>query len=159
MFGGNFAPVGWALCDGQLLAIAENDALFALVGTTYGGDGLVTFALPDLRGRVPLHNGSVQVAGSAAGLEAVTLVDTDVPGHTHAVRAAPANGNAVTPEANVLAASPDTLAYSSGLPDAALAAGVVGASGASAPLPHNNVQPYQCFNFIIALAGIFPSPA
>jgi microcystin-dependent protein len=177
--GFNFAPQGWAMCNGQLLPINQNQALFSLLGTTYGGNGTTTFALPDLRGRVPAHFGqgpglSSFVLGQAAGSESVTLALTQIPAHTHAITlgtlAAAANvktgpGNAQSPIGNVPAgeASGVTATYSSTAPDAAMRAGAVSLSGVPAAAiagggqPFDNHQPYLTINFVIALAGIFPA--
>ncbi|NOT85110.1 MAG: phage tail protein [Methylococcaceae bacterium] len=164
-FAGNFAPAGWALCQGQILAIADFDVLFALIGTTYGGDGQNTFALPDFRGRIPLHQGAGQglnqkAIGEAAGEEAVTLITTQLPVHNHATKCARAGGNQVSPVGNYWSTDPagNTAAYISGFPGSVdpmhrAAIGITGGGQA-----HNNVQPYIVFNYIIALLGIFPSP-
>ena len=174
-----FAPRGWALCDGQLLPISQNTALFSLLGTTFGGNGQTTFALPDLRGRVPNHAGqgpglSLFTLGQAAGSESVTLALTQMPIHTHAITlgtlAAAANvksgpGNAASPVGNVPAgeAAGVTATYSSVAPDAAMRAGSISLTGtpaaaaAGAGLPFDIHQPYLTLNFCIALAGIFPS--
>jgi len=160
MFAGNFAPAGWAFCDGSLLAISEYDALFSLVGTTYGGDGRTTFALPDLRGRVPIHQGagpglSSRPIGSNGGSETVTLTTTQLPGHTHTFLASSAAGSQSDPRGNVLGASPSVDLYIEEAPLAALnTAGITNTGGSQ---PHTNVQPYQCVNFIISLFGIYPS--
>lgn len=168
MFGGNFAPRGWALCDGQLLPIAQNQALFAILGTTYGGDGRTTLALPDLRGRAPLHEGtgpglSQRRLGSKGGTERNTLAVNQLPSHTHAtddpaLKATANPANTSDPTGAALAIAP---AYNdSELPAAAMRDGSVehpapGSTGAGSS--HNNMQPYQVINFIIALQGIFPS--
>lgn len=156
IFGGNFAPVGWALCQGQLLPISQNDALFALIGTTYGGDGQQTFALPDLRSRVPLHQGAGYVLGQMAGEESVTLTTNQIPSHSHAPQASSATGSSTSPGGNVYAAAPAGVNwYSSAAPSAAMAPNMVGPSGGSQP--HDNMIPFLAMNFIIALQGIFPS--
>jgi len=165
LVGFNFAPQGWALCDGQLLSIAQNNALFALLGTTFGGDGVSTFALPDLRGRVPVHQGqgsglSPYNPGQTGGAETVALVTTQMPAHSHSVAANSNPGGAGSPIGNFTAAIPDP---NSGAPfnafatsaNGAMNAGVLGVTGGSQP--HPNLQPYLCANFIIALQGIFPS--
>jgi microcystin-dependent protein len=174
-----FPPKGWAFCDGQLLPIAQNTALFSLLGTTYGGNGVTTFALPDLRGRVPIHAGqgpglSNFFLGQAAGSESVTLALTQMPIHTHAITlgtlAAAANvktgpGNAQSPVGNVPAgeAAGVTATYSSVAPDALMRAGTISLTGAPAAatagggLPFDNHQPYLTFSFCIAMQGIFPS--
>lgn len=156
MFGGNFAPVGWAFCDGQLMSIAEYDTLFSLIGTTYGGDGQSTFALPDLRGRAPLHrSGSTYPVGAAAGAETVTLTLQQLPAHNHLVQATNTAPNASTPQNNVLAASTSPDYLGPGNPALALAPACVGLTGST--MPHENMQPFQCVSFIIALFGIYPS--
>ncbi len=157
MFGGNFAPLGWAFCSGQLLSISENDTLFQLIGTTYGGDGQNTFALPDLRGRLPIHQGSGYVQGESGGVEQVMLTPSHIPSHTHAVMAASGTGRARTPEGAVPAGSGTAQVYSTGAPDVNLAAAAVGSAGAPAQQAHDNLQPFLCVNFIISLYGIFPS--
>ncbi|HEX8735393.1 MAG TPA: tail fiber protein [Pyrinomonadaceae bacterium] len=161
MFGGNFAPRGWALCNGQILSIAQNTALFSLLGTTFGGNGQTTFALPDLRGRVPIHPGqgpglSPYVLGQASGTETVTLLVTQMPQHIHTF-AAPVSSNDANdsiPTGNVPATLPSN-AYTSAVPDSAFKPGNTGIAGGSQP--HENIQPYLCVNFIICLEGIFPS--
>lgn len=167
MFGGNFAPVGWAFCDGNIMSIAENDVLFALIGTTYGGDGVSTFALPDLRGRVPIHQGSQggnsYQLGQLGGSEAVTLLPAQVPAHTHMVAASgavpPATGSGinVTGAVPYVPASPGAkpkLYAAPGTP-APMYPGAVTASGGNQP--HNNMAPFLGIHFIISLFGIFPS--
>ena len=163
IFAGNFAPVGWMFCDGSLLAIAENDTLFNLIGTTYGGDGQNTFALPDLRGRIPIHFGtgaglSSRVLAEAGGAEAVTLDASRLPTHTHGWRASSAQAQATAgPVGSVTASAGSTLLYGSGAPTAALAPQAVLPAGDSQP--HENLAPYLCVNFIISLYGIYPSQA
>ena len=162
MFAGNFAPRGYAFCSGQILSIAQNTALFSLLGTTYGGNGQTTFALPDLRGRVPIHPGqgpglSLYNLGEQGGAETVTLIATQIPAHTHALNVNTGAGTNAAPAANeVLAASTarDKL-YTTAAPNATLAPQAVGTAGGSQP--HTNIQPYLSVNFIIALQGIFPS--
>ncbi len=177
MFGGNFAPRGWALCDGQLLAISSNTALFSILGTTYGGDGRTTFALPELRGRVAMHAGhgpglTDRRLGSKGGVENVTLNTTQIPSHSHILNAAATgslnvvreDGNTTEPAGASLAnVSPDTtnVYNNSTAPDAAARAGSITLGGSTAAaggnLGHTNMQPYQCVNYIIALLGVFPS--
>ena len=165
MFGGNFAPVGWAFCNGQLLSISQNTALFSLLGTTYGGNGVTTFGLPNLQGRAPLHFGNgagltPRQLGESGGTETVTLSQTQMPTHSHSLGASSKNGDASTPSGNVNAVyvDPGTLSpvniYGTAI-DTAMNSSAVGNAGGS--LPHNNMQPYLCVNFIIALQGIFPS--
>lgn len=155
MFAGNFAPAGWMFCEGQLLSIAENETLFQLIGTTYGGDGQSTFALPDMRSRIPLHQGNGFILAETGGVEEVTLTSSQIPAHSHAWVASSAPGTGPNPEASVLAASATDRVYSD-TTGAALASSSVGAVGGSQP--HSNMQPYLCVSFIISLFGIFPSP-
>jgi len=163
MFGGNFAPNGWATCDGQLLAISENETLFQLIGTTYGGDGQNTFALPDLRGRVPIHQGTGPdgtsfVVGQNAGVELVTLSANQIPSHTHLL-AATSSGQQEAPSSSTLPASTvpaiDDVYGPAGTSPTQLASGTICLAGGSQP--HENRQPYLGVNFIISLFGIFPS--
>jgi microcystin-dependent protein len=155
MFGGNFAPVGWALCNGQLLSISENEVLYTLIGTTYGGDGQVTFALPDLRGRLPIHQGSGNVMGQSGGVEAVTLTSQTTPAHTHQLTAA-LTATSDSPANTMLAPNPNIATLQFGgdepVPYPPVLVSVVGGSQ-----PHENRQPFLCLNFIISLSGIFPS--
>ena len=160
MFAGNLAPRNWALCDGQLLAISQNDALFSLLGTVYGGDGRTTFGLPDLRGRIPLHAGSgpglsPRSLGSKAGSENVTLTSTHLPNHRHPWKAT-GNGAIAPSPAEALLAQTQPDIYIDNIDDPAglapQAVSSVGGSGA-----HTNTMPFLCVNFIIALFGIFPS--
>lgn len=158
MFGGNFAPLGWAFCNGQLMAISENDTLFNLIGTTYGGDGQQTFALPDLQCRLPIHQGPGFVIGQKAGVETVTLTTNQIPGHTHAVQANSGAGSSGSPAGNFWAAS-GTQIYNTGdvngQPDVSMNAVAIGSSGGSQP--HDNMMPFLCVSFIISLFGVFPS--
>lgn len=155
MFAGNFAPVGWALCQGQLLPIAENAALFQLIGTTYGGDGQNTFALPNLASRLPVHLGPGFALGQAGGEEAVTLTTQQVPTHAHPVTAGTAAGSQASPAGNVLAGSATVALYNGNAPNASLAPQTVQPAGGSRP--HDNMQPFLAINFIISLSGVFPS--
>lgn len=162
LFAGNFAPRGWAFCDGQLLPISQNTALFSILGTTYGGDGRTTFALPDLRGRVPLHPGqgpglSNRQLGEAGGTENVTLLVNQMPNHTHAAQADAGTATQQNPTNHVLAseAAGVTATYSSNPPNTTMNPQAIGATGGSQP--HNNMPPFLGVNFIIALQGIFPS--
>jgi microcystin-dependent protein len=155
MFAGNFAPVGWALCQGQLLSIDENPALFQLIGTTYGGDGQSTFALPNLASRIPVHIGQNFVLGQTGGEEAVTLTTQQVPAHTHPVAASTGTGAQSGPAGNVLANSATVALYSGDAPDVSLAPQSVQSTGGSQP--HDNMQPFVVINFIISLFGTFPS--
>lgn len=162
IFAGNFAPAGWMFCDGQLLPISEYETLFNLIGTTYGGDGQSTFALPDLRGRLPLHFGSnggtTYTLAEQAGVETVTLTTQQIPSHTHALLASmsPASGaapgNTVLPATTALAT---ITPYGTDAPFTSMRPNAVSAIGGSQP--HNNFQPYLCVDFIISLFGIFPS--
>jgi microcystin-dependent protein len=155
LFAGNFEPQGWAFCNGQLLPISENDALFNLIGTTYGGDGQTTFALPDLRGRVPVHQGTGFILGQAAGVEEVTLTVSQTPAHSHPVIASTNNATTANAQTNVLAQTPSYTPYISGFtPNTALNAASVDPNGGSQP--HTNFQPYLCVDFIISLFGVFP---
>jgi microcystin-dependent protein len=155
IFAGNFAPAGWMFCEGQLLPISENETLFQLVGTTYGGDGQSTFALPDLRGRLPLHLGNGFVLAQTGGAEEVTLTSQQIPAHTHALTASTAPGTQNAPSNRVTAASPSVTLYTGDVSDSNMASSAVGMTGGSQP--HTNFQPYLCVNFIISLFGIFPT--
>ena len=158
MFAGNFAPAGWMFCEGQLLPISENEPLFILIGTTYGGDGESTFALPDLRGRLPIHQGEGFILGETGGAEETTLSVNQIPAHSHPFLA---TGDLAT-AASVAGALPATTnvskrVYAAGnSPVSAFAPQSVAPSGGSQP--HTNFQPYLCVDFIISLFGIFPSP-
>jgi microcystin-dependent protein len=156
MFAGNFAPAGWLFCEGQLLPISENETLFNLIGTTYGGDGESTFALPDLRGRLPAHQGNGFVLAETGGAEEITLTAQQIPAHSHPLLAANALGNDPNPQGNLLAESSVGSMYQAGAPATAMAPQSVGPVGGSQP--HTNFQPYLCVDFIISLFGIFPSP-
>ncbi len=150
----DFAPRGWALCNGQLLPINQNQALFSILGTTYGGNGQTTFALPDLRGRSPVHSGAQIVLGERSGEENHTLINAEMPAHTHPVKGDAASASVSTPTGNVWAASGNN-PFSSSAPDTAMNPASVTAAGGSQP--HSNLQPYLVVNFVIALQGIFPS--
>jgi microcystin-dependent protein len=159
MTGFNFAPVGWALCDGQLLAISGNDALFALIGTTYGGDGQNSFALPDLRGRAPIHVGqgsglTNRTIGERAGSETVTLTATQIAAHNHAANANTAVGTSTDPAGKFWAQRSGANQYL-GTANSAMAPGALQNAGGSQP--HENMPPSLVINFIICLVGIFPS--
>ena len=155
MFGGNFAPAGWMFCEGQLLPISEYETLFNLIGTTYGGDGQSTFALPDLRGRLPMHFGNGFTLAETGGVETVTLTVSQIPAHTHAFLATSSFGTQSSPGGNVLAQTQAIKLYDSTAPTTAMASGAVSSTGGSQP--HDNFQPYLCVDFIISLFGIFPS--
>lgn len=156
----NFAPKGWAFCNGQLLPLSQNTALFSLLGTTYGGNGKSNFALPDLQGRAPMHPGqgpglSLHDLGESAGSETVTLLASEMPAHTHAaLKGFNFNGNATTPQGAGFARAGDgTRLYATGPASTATGPGLTPSGG---DMPHNNMQPYLTMNFIIALQGIFP---
>jgi microcystin-dependent protein len=155
MFAGNFAPVDWMFCEGQLLPISENEALFSLIGTTYGGDGQTTFALPDLRGRAPIHVGPNTFWGQMAGVENVTLTVSQIPAHTHVAGAGSANGVSDDPTGRVPARNAAGVPQYGTTADTSLATGALLSAGGSQS--HSNVQPYLAINYIISLFGIFPS--
>ena len=155
MFAGNFAPAGWMFCEGQLLPISENDAMFVVLGTTYGGDGQETFALPDLRGRVPIHQGNGVIVGEAAGVEEVTLTVNQIPAHAHPVLASSDVGTSQTP-ANLVLATAQAATYFN-LPDALTNLSPLSMGPTGGSQPHTNFQPYLCVNYIISLFGRFPS--
>jgi microcystin-dependent protein len=154
MFAGNFAPAGWMFCEGQLLPISENETLFNLIGTTYGGDGQSTFALPDLRGRLPIHQGNGVTLAETGGAEEITLTTQQIPTHSHPLLAANAIGNDPNPQSNLLAESSVVTMYQAAAPATPMAPQSVGQVGGSQP--HTNFQPYLCVDFIISLFGIFP---
>ena len=156
MFAGNFAPAGWMFCEGQLLPISEYETLFNLIGTTYGGDGQSTFALPDLRGRIPIHQGNGFILAETGGAEEITLTVSQIPAHSHPFLASTGPGGVNTPVTNVLAESPSLSIYIQDNPNTNLNPAVITSVGGSQP--HTNFQPYLCVNFIISLFGIFPSP-
>ena len=157
MFAGNFAPAGWMFCEGQLLPISENETLFQLIGTTYGGDGQSTFALPDLRGRIPIHQGNGFILAETGGAEEITLTVSQIPAHSHPMLASNNSGTSPNAQNNIICSSPSILLYIEGQsPDTNLSPQVVSAVGGSQP--HTNFQPYLCVDFIISLFGIFPSP-
>jgi microcystin-dependent protein len=155
MFGGNFAPVGWKFCEGQLLPISENETLFQLIGTTYGGDGQSTFALPDLRGRLPLHQGNGFILAETGGGEEITLSVSQIPAHSHPWLASSAAAMSQGPRNLVLAVAQAQTYVRTPDGPVDLAASSVGSAGGTQP--HSNVQPYLCVQFIISLFGIFPS--
>jgi len=160
MFAGNFNPNGWMFCEGQLLPISEFETLFQLIGTTYGGDGQSTFALPDLRGRIPLHfgtgGGSTYQLAETSGVESVTLTTQQIPIHTHAMLCSSVAGNSTNPLLGIAAFSDlnqySTQAANTQMGNPALSSDITGGSQ-----PHDNFMPYLCVNFIISLFGIFPS--
>jgi microcystin-dependent protein len=162
MFAGNFAPAGWMFCEGQLLPISENETLFQLLGTTYGGDGESTFQLPDLRGRIPMHQGTgpdgvtYQLA-EAAGVEEVTLTTQQIPVHNHAFLGSKSPGSQASPVGFMPAASNIVSLYKAAAPTGAMSQQALpGVTGGSQP--HTNFQPYLCINFIISLFGLYPPP-
>ena len=164
LFAGNFAPRGWALCDGQLMAISSNTALFSIIGTTYGGDGVSTFALPDLRSRAAVHMGtgpglSHYTLGQKGGAENVTLTSAQMPTHSHILSGSSANGSLPTVANNTMATSgtsaPPSGPYSSDPPNAPMNGAAIGKTGGNAS--HSNIQPYLTMNYVIALEGIYPS--
>lgn len=162
MFGGNFAPAGWMFCAGQLLPISEYETLFQLIGTTYGGDGESTFALPDLQGRIPVHMGTSTAGGrtyqigETGGTETVTLNTQQIPQHNHVMAVANATATLPNPGGNQLGLSTKALCFIADNPNVQMAAGSVGPAGGSQP--HDNMMPFLCISFIISLFGIFPSP-
>ena len=157
----NFAMTGWAKCNGQLIPISQNTALFSLLGTMYGGDGKSTFALPNMQGSTPLHKGqgpglSMYDQGQIGGSQFITLLNSEIPAHTHNVMTANAAGDINVPTGNLMARSSNGSVYlASGTPSTQLHVQALGITGAS--LPHNNMQPYITLNFLIAMQGIFPS--
>ena len=155
MFAGNFAPAGWMFCEGQLLPISENETLFQLIGTTYGGDGQSTFALPDLRGRIPIHQGNGFILAETGGAEEITLTVNQIAAHSHPLLGSGGSASDKSPSNNVLAATTFD-AYVAATPSVNLSPQAVGPVGGSQP--HTNFQPYLCVDFIISLFGIFPSP-
>ncbi len=160
MFAGNFAPRGWALCDGQLLAVSQNDALFSLFGTIYGGDGRTTFGLPDLRGRIPLHQGqgaglSARRLGSKGGEEKVTVTTNQLASHTHDLNANTAAATGSAPLGKVLAEPTQDRIYKQVDQSVDTASTSIADSGGSQP--HSNLMPTLCIHFIVALVGIYPS--
>lgn len=159
MFAGTFAPNGWMLCQGQTLPISENDVLFTLIGTTYGGDGQETFRLPDLQGRLPVHmgalpGGNTYVIGEAAGSEEVTLTMQQIPAHTHAFQASGNSADVASPKDAVIGISTTINGFIASTPAQPMAAAISPVGGSQ---PHSNLQPFLCVNFIISLFGIFPS--
>lgn len=159
IFAGTFAPRGWAFCDGQLIAISQNAALFSLLGTTYGGDGRTTMGLPDLRGRAPIHAGSgpgltPRSLGERSGTETTTLTVNDLPSHTHTLRGSSVAGTSSTPDGNVPAVNRDGILHYGASADSDMGSVLTSTGGSQ---PHNNMQPYLTMNYIIALQGVFPS--
>ncbi|MDB5516179.1 MAG: phage tail protein [Tardiphaga sp.] len=158
IFAGSFAPLDWLFCDGSLISIANNDALYSLLGTTYGGDGANTFGLPDLRGRVPIHQGGGYIPGQMAGVETVTLQVAELPHHSHSLVAATAGQVKVpttaTMPASATSSQPNANVYAPATTSTTLVSSSVSNDGQS--LFHNNVQPYLAVNYIIATAGTYP---
>ncbi len=155
----NFAPRGWAWCDGQLLPLSQNTALFSLLGTTYGGNGKSNFALPDLQGRAPMHPGqgpglSLHDLGETGGSDMVTLLQSEIPNHAHQVRASPLPGEVSAPGGNSIALSAGSNVYAVGNPNVMM--NPVAVTPAGGDQPHNNLQPYLVTYFNIALQGVFP---
>jgi microcystin-dependent protein len=155
IFGGNFAPAGWMFCEGQLLPISENEVLFQLIGTTYGGDGESTFALPDLRGRIPIHQGNGFILAETGGAEEITLTIQQIAAHTHPQLGSGGTASDSQPSNNVFAVTTADMYVTAG-PFVPLAPNAISPVGGSQP--HTNFQPYLCIDFIISLYGIFPSP-
>ncbi|MEO6758923.1 MAG: tail fiber protein [Saprospiraceae bacterium] len=161
MFAGNFAPAGWMFCEGQLLPISENETLFQLIGTTYGGDGQSTFSLPDLRGRLPIHQGTGpgltnRVLAETLGVEEVILMVSQITAHTHPFLANNQVADTPNPGNNFLGLSSQVDMFYGDVPGVPMNVGAVTATGSSQP--HTNFMPYLCVDFIISLFGIFPSP-
>ncbi|HNL39144.1 MAG TPA: tail fiber protein [Saprospiraceae bacterium] len=156
MFAGNFAPLGWAFCNGALMPISENEVLFQVIGTTYGGDGQETFALPDLQGRIPVHNGNSYVIGESAGVEYVTLTSQQMPSHTHTFAVSGNTASSPNPGNNFVGLSSKIQAFYGDIPNTLMNPNSITPVGGNQP--HGNFMPYLCINFIISLFGIFPSP-
>jgi microcystin-dependent protein len=157
MFAGNFAPAGWAFCNGAVIPISENEALFNLIGTTYGGDGQTTFALPNLQSRVPVHVGPGFALGQSGGAEAVTLTTSQIPAHGHVPQCNSGAGNQQGPGSGVWAVPSASTIYSDVAPSLAMAPAAIGSAGGSQP--HDNMIPFLVVNFILSLFGVFPSQA
>ena len=156
MFAGNFAPAGWMFCEGQLLPISENETLFQLIGTTYGGDGQSTFGLPDLRGRRPIHQGNGFILAETGGAEEITLTVNQIPAHSHPMLGTTNAASSPNPANAVPATGLISELYWGDPPEADCAPQAMSPTGGSQP--HTNFQPYLCVDFIISLFGIFPSP-
>jgi microcystin-dependent protein len=155
IFAGNFNPSGWMFCEGQLLPISEYETLFNLIGTTYGGDGQSTFALPDMRGRIPLHFGNGFTLAETGGVETVTLTVPQIAAHTHALLGSANNASSTSAANNVPATTPNYTPYIAANANSPMAPQSISTVGGSQP--HENFQPYLCVDFIISLFGIFPS--
>jgi microcystin-dependent protein len=158
MFGGNFAPAGWMFCEGQLLPISENETLFQLIGTTYGGDGESTFALPDMRGRIPIHQGNGFILAETGGAEEITLTIQQIPSHTHPLLGSTQNATSATAQGNVTGKTSANIYQSNPQPGDFQNMSPQAISPVGGSQPHTNFQPYLCVDFIISLFGIFPSP-
>ncbi len=156
IFAGNFAPAGWMFCEGQLLPISENETLFQLIGTTYGGDGQSTFSLPDMRGRLPVHFGNGMVLSETGGSETVNLNVNQIPAHTHTMLANNSVANTPNPGNNLLGLASQVSMFFGDPANQNMAYGSIGPVGGNQP--HDNMMPYLCVNYIISLFGIFPSP-
>ena len=156
MFAGNFAPAGWGFCNGQLMPISENESLFNLIGTTYGGDGQETFALPDLQSRVPIHQGNGVILAETGGVESVTLTIQQIPSHTHVFAGAGTDGSQITAAGALPANSLNLTPYINQPPDTNFNPAAIGPAGGSQP--HDNLQPFLCINFIISFFGLYPNP-
>lgn len=157
MFAGNFAPAGWMFCDGQLLPISENETLFNLIGTTYGGDGQSTFALPNLQSRIPIHMGNGFILAETGGVESVTLTVSQIPAHNHPLLCSSGTASLQDPTNSIPAVSTAQAYFNSPANPTNLSPSAIGPTGGSQP--HENLQPYLCVNFIISLFGIFPPPS
>ncbi|HEV7376757.1 MAG TPA: tail fiber protein [Pyrinomonadaceae bacterium] len=155
LFGGSFAPAGWAMCDGQLMPISQNDILFNLIGTTYGGDGQSTFGIPDMQGRIPVHQGKGLTIGEKSGVETVTLTTQQIPVHNHAFLGSTTLATDPNPGTLVVAQTRNYDLYTNDVGSIAMAAGAVSVVGGSQP--HDNMQPYLVVTFIISLFGVFPT--
>ena len=156
MFAGNFAPAGWMFCEGQLIPISEYETLFNLIGTTYGGDGQSTFALPDMRGRLPIHQGSGFVIGETGGVEDVSLTVQQIPSHSHPFLASNSPADSPSPQGNMIGVSSNTNVFFNDTPNVQMNAAALTPVGGSQP--HSNMQPYLCLDFIISMFGIYPTP-
>lgn len=156
MFAGNFAPAGWMFCEGQLIPISEYETLFNLIGTTYGGDGQSTFALPDMRGRLPVHQGNGFILAETGGVEEITLTVSQIPAHSHPMLASGSVANTPNPGNNLAGVASQVNTFFGDIPNTNMSTAAVGSVGGSQP--HTNFQPYLCVDFIISMFGIFPSP-
>lgn len=156
MFAGNFAPQDWVMCDGRLLSISESEALYSLLGTTYGGDGVTTFGVPDLRGRAPFHQSSTYPLGAIGGTETVTLTQESLAQHTHLANVKTANGQSSAPAAHYWAGNADFTCYAQATPTVPFDPSAIGQAGGTQP--HENMMPFITMTFIMATAGIYPSP-